>query len=185
MKLFWMVLPLFLVSCASADDAYPPNWVPLRTNAACSDIVGIYENTGELAVTRAVKNVELDNYKPKLSDELFQTPKDRIAANRADLVEIVRHNAVLYVRALRNSNILVSVQYPKSHLRCNDGWLTVATKSFSPDSVLGVEQDSVMLHLAMDGSLVVKRLSKGAGLAFFAIPAVGSTVTYMRFQKQR
>lgn len=186
MKIFWLSVPVFLMSCASADE-YPQNWATLRTDAACSDIVGNYENVGELAVPDTVRKnyKDLDSYKPKLSDDLFQTSKDRIAAMGGDFIEISRYDSVLRVCALQDLRILVSVQYAENLLHCKDGWLTVAIASSVPDSVLGVEEDITMLHLATDGSLVVKRLSKGAGLAFFAIPAAGSTVAYVRFPRRQ
>lgn len=188
MKLYWLVMPLFLMSCASADEGYPANWASLRDDVVCSGVFGVYENQGELANLGVAKNYKLDNYHPRLSDLLLQTPNDRIAAAKANFVEISQHDSVLYVRALQGSEVLVSAQYPQNLTRCKDGWLTVATDSGmahgNGNVVLGYAENAKMLRSAADGSLVVRSTSKAAGLAFLMVPVAGNSTTYMRFQRQ-
>jgi hypothetical protein len=146
MKLCWLVMPLFLMTSAVADDGYPASWAALGDDQACSrSIAGVYENRGEMANVKVGERIL-----PNLSDLLLQIPGDRIAANRADFVEISQRDSVLYVRALRGSEILSAAQYPQNSGSCKDGWLAIASASGMPNGtgnvVLGYGEASTMLR---------------------------------------
>lgn len=182
-----LLASLFLTACVSSNTTpYPSTWPPLLGNATCSptDIVGLYANRGEEVNLAEGEIPKMSDY--NLSDVLLQTPNDRIRADSATVIEIAARDSTLYVRALRDSQVLSSAQYTKNSLYCEDGWLTIDYDVPQGGIVLGTDKLFMMLHLAVDGSLVVKRFVKETGLSFYVVPfpVSGSSTMYMRYQKQ-
>jgi hypothetical protein len=187
MRLPYLLTLLVLISCATGQ-MYPSNWAPLAESSACSRIIGIYANRGEIDPATTKNYVPNAGLTPRLSDFLLETPNDRIAAANADRVEITERDSVLYMSALRGPDVLSVAQYPASNTPCSGGWLTFQAKkgmaTGTGNVVLGFGQDATMLHSATDGSLVLKSDSAGAGVAYLVIPVAGRSTVYGRFARQ-
>ena len=184
MKLRYLVMPLFLMSCASGGGAYPSGWASLRDDNSCLRISGVYANFGELDPEIQKHYAGPISY-PRLSDMVLGDPGKRISAGKSDTVEITQHDSTLYVRAMRGPDALASEQYKIDGLSCKDGWLILSSTSGMPNGtgnvVLGFGKDSTSLRSAGDGSLVVLSSSEGAGLAYLVVPVSGKTTAYRRF----
>jgi hypothetical protein len=187
MRIFWFIVLPFLVSCASVHQDIPV-WGNPPDAEACSGLHNIYENLGEIARTEAVKNYNLDAYTPRLSDYVFDTPDGRIAANPADFIELTQNGAVLDIRALRGGEVIASMQSTEAAMICQAGWLVFKRESSMPNGsgniALGYGDDTTMLRSTDDGWLVLKRISRGGGLALLVVPVADTSITYMRFHRK-
>lgn len=173
-----LLAALLLSSCVG--DVYPSHWPAPRAGAACADIVGTYANEGE----RDPNSRALDpryNTLP-LSRYIFEGT-DRNPDG--DAVEITRSGTLYRVRLLRGAQTVHEANFDEAKLACRDGWLTLQSVSGldSKGQTAGYESRASMLHIASDGSLLLRAPGSFTGVAI-VIPVHTSGVTYARFERR-
>jgi hypothetical protein len=172
-----------LAACVHEPDVFPTGWPAPRAGAACADVVGVFADEGE----KAPDDSRPLGYTPRLSDVVFpRTNDDRVKYRKPDTLEISLKDSVYELRSLQGADVVRSMRFAESALPCKNGWLTVLARSGLPDTgpVAGYEDWAVMLHVADDGSLLVRSGGSITGLAFMVVPMHASGVHYSRFERR-
>ena len=171
------LLAAALAGCAEAD--YPGRWPALApASADCPSIAGHYRNEGERAESSGV------NWPVRLTG--FLLPE--LAASEAasiDGVDISEPAAgVIEIAAVRGGQVVQSRRLlaGEQGYACVDGCIETSSSRWANEQGVGKQWDTDAYCRGVDGSLIVKSTSSGAGVILLVIPVGGSESSWFRFR---
>lgn len=164
-------------SACSTVGQYPASWPKIEQfQKNCNSIAGRYVEMGFS-----------DYYGPKRSDSLSALLLgERVAGS--NVVSVLPKENELEIVSMKGNQLLRKIIYTAKDdkYRCVDNEIEffMGSRNAAERIIIPLyDIDKRILTNAADGSLIVRRESKGVGLLLFVIPVGGKVVSWYRFEK--
>ena len=168
-----------LAGCIEAD--YPGRWPALApASAGCPSIAGRYRNEGERAEPRGVTSpVHLTGF---LLPDL--TASEAASIDTVEISEPAGAGGVIEIVAVRGGQVVSSRRLlaGQEDFECVDGCIETSSSRWANEQGVGKQWDTDAYCRGVDGSLIVKSTSSGAGVILLVIPVGGSESNWFRFR---
>lgn len=174
-----VALAAALAGCIEAD--YPGRWPALApASGDCPSIAGRYRNEGERGESTGVTwPVHLTGFlMPELPDSEAAT------IDTVEISEPAGAGGVIEIAAVRGGQVVSSRRLlaGQQEYECVDGCIETSSSRWANEQAVGKQWDTDAYCRGVDGSLIVKSTSSGAGVILLVIPVGGSESNWFRFR---